>query len=86
MVDLAANLTTGDNSELTQLIQSGDLSGAFQLATAALAAIHNDDAPQTVSQDELREKRIRVTFSFNFLLYCRTILASQDIKSRPCKK
>ena len=73
MVDLAANLTTGNNSELTQLIQSGDLSGAVQLATAAITAIDDDDAPQTVSLDELREKRIRVTFSFN-LLYCCTIL------------
>lgn len=59
LVDIAANLTTGENNELTKLIQSGDLSRAFQLATAALVAV--DDNTQTVSQD-LTAKRIAVIF------------------------
>ena len=59
LVDIATHLTTGENSELTKLIQSGDLSRAFQLATAAIVAV--DDNTQTVSQD-LTAKRIVVIF------------------------
>lgn len=59
LVDIATDLTTGENSELAKLIQSGDLSRAFQLATAAMVAV--DDNEQTVSQD-LTAKRIEVIF------------------------
>lgn len=59
LVDIATDLTTGENSELAKLIQSGDLSRAFQLATAAMVAV--DDNKQTVSQN-LTAKRIEVIF------------------------
>lgn len=61
LVNIATNLTTGENSELTKLIQSGDLSRAFQLATAAIVAVN--DNTQTVSQD-LKAKRIAVIFMY----------------------
>lgn len=59
-MDVVANLTTGDGSELTSLIQSGDVSRAVQLATAAIAVIDVVVQTQTVDQDELIQKRIAV--------------------------
>lgn len=70
LVDIAANLTTGDNSELTKLIQSGDLSRAVQLATAAIAAVDVNAQTQTISHDELTEKRTEVIFSTFSMLTC----------------
>ena len=70
LVDIAANLTIGDNSELTKLIQSGDLSRAVQLATAAIAAVDVNTQTQTVSHDELTEKRTEVIFSAISMLTC----------------
>lgn len=63
LVNVVANLTTGDGSELTSLIQSGDLSSAVQLATAAIAAVDVVAQTQTENQDELTEKRIAVIFA-----------------------
>ena len=60
LVDIAANLTTGDNSELNKLIQSGDLSRAVQLATAAIVAVDDTAQTQAASQEELTTKRIAV--------------------------
>lgn len=62
-MDVVSNLTTGDGSELTSLIQSGDLSSAVQLATAAIAAVDVVAQIQTENQDDLTEKRIAVTFA-----------------------
>lgn len=62
-MDVVSNLTTGDGSELTSLIQSGDLSSAVQLATAAIAAVDVVAQTQTENQDDLTEKRIAVTFA-----------------------
>lgn len=62
-MDVVWNLTTGDGSELTSLIQSGDLSSAVQLATAAIAAVDVVAQTQTENQDDLTEKRIAVTFA-----------------------
>lgn len=62
-MDVVWNLTTGDGSELTSLIQSGDLSSAVQLATAAIAAVDVVAQTQSENQDDLTEKRIAVTFA-----------------------
>lgn len=62
-MDVVSNLTTGDGSELTSLIQSGDLSSAVQLATAAIAAVDVVAQTQNENQDDLTEKRIAVTFA-----------------------
>ena len=72
LVDIAANLTTGGNSELTKLIQSGDLSRAVQLATAVIAAVDVDvDAQtQTVSHNEMTKKRTEVISSAFSMLTC----------------
>ena len=59
-MDVVSNLTIGDRSELTSLIQSGDLSSAVQLATAAIAAVDVAAQTQTENQDDLTEKRIVV--------------------------
>ena len=60
LVDVVSNLTTGDRSELTSLIQSGDLSSAFQLATAAIVAVDVAAQTRTDYQDDLTKKRIAV--------------------------
>lgn len=62
-MDVVANLTTGEESELTSLIQSGDVSSAVQLATAAIAAVDVAAQTQTDNQDELTKKRIAVSFA-----------------------
>jgi len=59
-MDVVSNLTTGDGSELTSLIQSGDLSSAVQLATAAIAAVDVAAQTQRENQDDQTEKRIAV--------------------------
>ena len=60
LVDVVSNLTTGDGSKLTSLIQSGDLSSAFQLATAAIVAVDVPAQTQTEDQDDMTKKRIAV--------------------------
>lgn len=63
LVEVAENLTTGDDSELTRLIQSGDVSGAVQLAQAAIVAVDDDKQTRPAAQDRLKEKRTKVTNS-----------------------
>ena len=60
LVDVVSNLTTGDRSELTSFIQSGDLSSAVQLATAAIVAVDVAAQIRTENQDDLTKKRIAV--------------------------
>ena len=61
LVEIAANLTTGEESELNKLIQSGDVSRAFQLAKAAIVAVDEaDKRRRPVDQDQLNNKRKRV--------------------------
>ena len=60
VIDVASDLTTGDDSELNKLIQSGDVSRAFQLAKAAIVAVDDDKKTRPVSQDQLLEKRKKV--------------------------
>ena len=62
LVDVVLNLTTGDGSKLTSLIQSGDLSSAVQFATAAIAAVDAAALSGTENQDDKTEKRIAVIF------------------------
>lgn len=56
---MAANLTTGDESELNKLIQSGDVSRAVQLAKAAIVAV-DDEKSGAIGKDQLNEKRTKV--------------------------
>lgn len=63
LVEVAENLTTGDDSELTRLIQSGDVSRAVQLAQAAIVAVDDDKQTRPAAQDLLKEKRTKVTNS-----------------------
>ena len=63
LVDVVSNLTTGDRSELTSLVQSGDLSSAVQLATAAIVAVDVAAQARTESLDDLTKKRIAVILS-----------------------
>ena len=63
LVDVVSNLTTGVRSELTSLIQSGDLSSAVQLATAAIVAVDAAAQARTENQDYLTKKRIAVILS-----------------------
>ena len=60
LVDVVSSLATRDRSELTALIQSGDLSSAVQLATAAIVAVDVAAQTQTQNQDGLTGKRIAV--------------------------
>ena len=60
LVDVVSNLTTGDRSEITSLIQSGDLSSAVQLAAAAIVAVDVATQTRTENQDDLTKKRIAV--------------------------
>ena len=57
LVDRAVELTTGNQSQLTKLIQSGDVSRAVQLAKAAIVAVDVDKKALPVTQDQLKEKR-----------------------------
>lgn len=56
----AVELTTGNESRLTKLIQSGDVSRAVQLAKAAIVAVDEDKKAQPVTQELLKEKRKEV--------------------------
>lgn len=60
LVDRAVELTTGNESQLTKLIQSGDVSRAVQLAKAAIVAVDEDKKTRPVTQQELKEKRKEV--------------------------
>ena len=54
LVDHAVQLTTGNQSQLNKLLQSGDLSQAVQLAKAAIVAV---DVDEKIPQNKLKEKR-----------------------------
>ena len=58
LVDHAVQLTTGNQSRLNKLLQSGDLSQAVQLAKAAIVAV---DVDEKTPQDKLKEKRKAVS-------------------------
>ena len=60
LVDVASSLTTGDRSELTSLIQSGDLSSAVQLASATIVAVDLTAQTQSEDQDDMIKKKIAV--------------------------
>ena len=57
-------LTTGNESQLTELIQSGDVSRAVQLAKAAIVAVDEDNKARPVTQEQLKEKRREVIEKF----------------------
>ena len=57
-MDLAVQLTTGNQSQLNKLLQSGDLSQAVQLAKAAIVAV---DVDEKIPQNKIKEKRKRVS-------------------------
>ena len=54
LVDRAVQLTTGNQSQLNKLLQSGDLSQAVQLAKAAIVAV---DVDGKIPQNKLKEKK-----------------------------
>ena len=58
-------LTTGNDSQLTKLIQSGDVSRAVQLANAAILAVDGDKKARPVTQERLKEKRKEVIKKFS---------------------
>ena len=64
-MDRAVELTTGNESELTKLIQSGDVSRAVQLANAAILAVDQDKKARPVTQEWLKEKRRKVIDKFS---------------------
>ena len=64
-MDRAVELTTGNESELTKLIQSGDVSRAVQLAKAAILAVDEDKKVRPVTQERLKEKRKEVINKFS---------------------
>ena len=64
LIDRVVELTTGTESQLTKLIQSGDVSRAVQLAKAAILAVDEDKKARPVTQEQLKEKRIEVILSF----------------------
>ena len=84
LVDRAVELTTGNQSQLTKLIQSGDVSRAVQLAKAAIVAVDVDKKALPVTQDQLKEKRkavfINVVLAFVkiVLLYLLTFREPQE--------
>lgn len=85
-MDRAVELTTGNESQLTELIQSGDVSSAVQLAKAAIVAVDDDKkARPAVTQDQLTEKRKEVIMekfaAFVLLLYFSITLS--DIRWAP---
>ena len=53
-MDRAVQLTTGNQSQLNKLLQSGDLSQAVQLAKAAIVAV---DVDEKIPQNKLKEKK-----------------------------
>ena len=58
LLDRAVQLTTGNQSQLNKLLQSGDVSQAVQLAKAAIVAI---DVDEKIPQDKLKETRKAVS-------------------------
>ncbi|PFX34823.1 Polycystic kidney disease protein 1-like 2 [Stylophora pistillata] len=68
--DIVKNLTTGDESELNYLIQSGDVSRALQLMAAAISVVDAIALAKTKGSQasELTEKRIMVTIYYVELL------------------
>ena len=56
LVGRAVELTTGNKSQLTKLIQSGDVSRAVQLVKAVIVAVDADRISRPVTQDLLKEK------------------------------
>jgi len=65
LVDRVLELTTGNESQLTKLIQSGDVSRAVQLANAAILAVDEDRKAWPVTQERLKEKRKQVIDKFS---------------------
>ena len=53
-MDRAVQLTTGNQSQLNKLLQSGDLSQAVQLAKAVIVAV---DVDEKIPQNKLKEKK-----------------------------
>ena len=64
-MDRAVELTTGNESQLTKLIQSGDVSRAVQLAKAAILAVDEDKKALSVTRERLKEKRKEVIDKFS---------------------
>lgn len=64
--EIVINLTTGDESELNYLIQSGDVPRALQLTAAAISVVDAIALSKTTESQalELTEKRIMVTIYF----------------------
>lgn len=58
---MVKSLITGDESELNYLIQSGDVSRALQLTTAAISVVDAIAHAKTNQVLESTEKRIMVT-------------------------
>ena len=69
LVDRAVELTTGNESRLTKLIQSGDVSRAVQLAKAAIVAVDEDKKAQPVTKELLKEKRKEVIDKYAASVY-----------------
>lgn len=65
LVDRAVKLTTRNESQLTTLIQSGDVSRAVQLAKAAILAVDKDKKARPITQEQLKEKRKEVIDKFS---------------------
>ena len=63
-MDRAVELTTGNESQLTKLIQSGDVSRAVQLAKAAILAVDEVKKTRPVGQERLKETRKEVIDKF----------------------
>ena len=64
-MDYAVELTTGNESQLAKLIQSGDVSRAFLLAKAAIVAVDEDKKARPITQERLKEKRKEVIDKFS---------------------
>ena len=64
LVDRVVELTTGNESQLTKLIQSGDVSRALQLAKAAILAVDEENKARPVIEEHLRDKRKEVINKF----------------------
>ena len=56
LLDRALQLTTGNQSQLNKLLQSGDMPQAVQLAKAVIAAVD-----EKIPQDQLKETRKAVS-------------------------
>ena len=58
LLERAIQLTTGNQSQLNKLLQSGDVSQAVQLAKAAIVAVDDDER---IPKDKLKESRKAVS-------------------------